>query len=230
MDSSVPLPETEDEIRAEHERQQAREASDSIASGYAEWEVRVALLPRGDRGARRAARGRGPSGRAALDVPARGGVCDDAEALVERLRRRVLEAQRSRVEPGGGMVWEVMPHNPFAVFGGLGARQAASRRLGFACSVPRGKEADNGCCPSVVPPVVPTASSSSRASESLLETGRRPACSRAPAMKKESQAVLRLDRARVEPDAKHPELYAADALAPARVAAQHRGAYVYAAR
>ena len=46
---------------------------------------------------------------------------DDAEALAERLRAESPEGAKVEVEPGGGMVWEVMPHNPFAVFGGLGA-------------------------------------------------------------------------------------------------------------
>ena len=38
-----------DEIQAEHARQQAREAAESLASGHAEWEVRVFSQPRGDR-------------------------------------------------------------------------------------------------------------------------------------------------------------------------------------
>jgi hypothetical protein len=46
---------------------------------------------------------------------------DDAEALAERLRAEGPQDAKVEVEPGGGMVWEVMPNNPFAVFGGLGA-------------------------------------------------------------------------------------------------------------
>ena len=38
---------------------------------------------------------------------------EDAEALAERLH--------GEVEPGGELVWEVSPGNPFAVFGGLGS-------------------------------------------------------------------------------------------------------------
>jgi hypothetical protein len=45
---------------------------------------------------------------------------DDATALAERLRAESPESARVEVEPGGGMVWEVTPQNPFAVFGGLG--------------------------------------------------------------------------------------------------------------
>ncbi len=37
---------------------------------------------------------------------------EEAEALAERVH--------GRVEAGGELVWEVMPRNPFAVFGGLG--------------------------------------------------------------------------------------------------------------
>lgn len=37
---------------------------------------------------------------------------EDAEALASRLH--------GSVEPGGELVWETAPHNPFAVFGGLG--------------------------------------------------------------------------------------------------------------
>jgi hypothetical protein len=45
---------------------------------------------------------------------------DDALALAERLEREAPEGARIAVEPGGGLVWEVAPSNPFAVFGGLG--------------------------------------------------------------------------------------------------------------
>jgi hypothetical protein len=42
-DASVPLPQTDDEVAAEHARQEADEAHDSRDQGYAEWEVRVDL-------------------------------------------------------------------------------------------------------------------------------------------------------------------------------------------
>ena len=38
---------------------------------------------------------------------------EDAEALATRLH--------GSVAPGGELVWEVRPENPFALFGGLGA-------------------------------------------------------------------------------------------------------------
>jgi hypothetical protein len=37
---------------------------------------------------------------------------EDADALATRLH--------GEVEPGGGLVWEVEPANPFAIFGGMG--------------------------------------------------------------------------------------------------------------
>ena len=45
---------------------------------------------------------------------------DEAKALAERLRAEAPAGAEVEVEPGGGMVWEVSPKNPFAVFGGLG--------------------------------------------------------------------------------------------------------------
>jgi hypothetical protein len=122
-ESSVPLPETEDEIRAEHERQQAREASESFASGHAEWEVRVSLPSREATEAlaeQLEAEGL-PVVRRSTFMLVGAANRDDAEALAERLRAESPEGAKVEVEPGGGMVWEVMPHNPFAVFGGLGA-------------------------------------------------------------------------------------------------------------
>jgi hypothetical protein len=122
-DPEVPLPQTDDELRAEHERLQAREAAESLESGRAQWEVRVELASHGDTvqfAERLEAEG--------LPVVRRwtyllvGAVNEDeAQALAERLSAEVPRGARVEVEPGGQMVWEVAPQNPFAVFGGLGA-------------------------------------------------------------------------------------------------------------
>jgi len=122
-DASMPLPETEDEIRAEHERQQAREASESFSSGRAEWEVRVSLPSRGatETLAEQLEGGGLPVVRRSTFLLVGAANRDDAEALAERLRAESPEGAQVEVEPGGGLVWEVMPSNPFAVFGGLGA-------------------------------------------------------------------------------------------------------------
>jgi hypothetical protein len=122
-DPSVPLPETAGEIQAEHERQQQREASESFASGHAEWEVRVSLPDRDATDAlAEQLRTEGlPVVKRSTFLLVGAANRDDAEALAERLRGEAPHGAEVEVEPGGGMVWEVMPHNPFAVFGGLGA-------------------------------------------------------------------------------------------------------------
>lgn len=121
-DAAQPLPETEAEILVEHERQQEREAAESFAHGHAEWEVRVALATREatDALADRLAAEGFPVIRRATFLLVGAANQDDATALAERLRAESPEGARVEVEPGGGMVWEVTPRNPFAVFGGLG--------------------------------------------------------------------------------------------------------------
>jgi hypothetical protein len=121
-DAAVPLPRTEEEWRAERERLQAREAAESRASGAAEWEVRIEL----------------PSHEATVEFADRlaaegipvvrrytfllvGAVNEDeARALADRLAAEAPEGSRIEVEPGGQMVWEVAPQNPFVFLGGLG--------------------------------------------------------------------------------------------------------------
>jgi hypothetical protein len=121
-DAGVPLPLDEDDRKAEHERRQAREAAESEESGYAEWEVRV-VLPDHEATAALAERLEAEG----LSVVRRSTYLlvgaaneDEAAVLAERLQRDAPAGSRVEVEPGGGMVWEVMPRNPFAVFGGLG--------------------------------------------------------------------------------------------------------------
>jgi hypothetical protein len=122
-DADVPLPRSEEELEAERARQQEREAAESRASGQAEWEVRVQLPTHDATEAladRLEAEG-APVVRRSTFLLAGAANHDDALALAERLRAELPEGARVEVEPGGAMVWEVMPHNPFAVFGGLGA-------------------------------------------------------------------------------------------------------------
>ena len=92
------------------------------ASGEAEWEVRVSLPSREatDELADRL-EGEGiPVTRRATFLLVGAVNQDEAVALAERLRAEVPEGASVEVEPGGAMVWEVSPKNPFAVFGGLG--------------------------------------------------------------------------------------------------------------
>ena len=121
-DAGVPLPQTDEEIAAEHERQQAREAAESLASGQAEWEVRVSLPSREatDELADRLEGEGTPVIRRSTFLLVGAVNRDEATALAERLREEAPEGATVEVEPGGAMVWEVSPQNPFAVFGGLG--------------------------------------------------------------------------------------------------------------
>jgi hypothetical protein len=122
-DATIPLPETAEEVRAEHERQQEREAAHSRKTGHAEWEVRVSLASHEateELADRLEAEGI-PVVRRATFLLAGAANHDEALALAERLRSELPAGAKVEVEPGGGMVWEVMPQNPFAVFGGLGA-------------------------------------------------------------------------------------------------------------
>ncbi len=121
-DAAVPLPRTDEEWRAEHERQQAREAVDSRRAGHGEWEVRVEL-PSHDATlelAERLEREGIPTVRRYTFVLVGAENEDQAHELAARLEREAPEEARIEVEPGGQMVWEVTPANPFAVFGGLG--------------------------------------------------------------------------------------------------------------
>jgi hypothetical protein len=121
-DASVPLPETEAEVSAEHERLQEREAAESIEKGRAEWEVRIEL-PTHEATVALAEQLEAegvPVVRRHTFLLAGALNEDDARALAARLEAEVPKGARIEVEPGGGLVWEVAPENPFAVFGGLG--------------------------------------------------------------------------------------------------------------
>ena len=121
-DPSVPLPRTEEEWQEEHGRLQAREARESRESGYAEWEVRVEL-PSHEETVVFAERLESEGTRVLRRYTYLlvGAVNEDqARELAERLRSEAPEGSRVEVEPGGQMVWEVAPTNPFVVFGGLG--------------------------------------------------------------------------------------------------------------
>jgi hypothetical protein len=115
---SVPLPETEDERRAERDRVDADDDAISLATGVAQWEVRIELASHAD--AERLADELEGNGRS---VVRRAGFLivgandrDDAEVLADELKSR----GRVHVDPSSGAAWQLMPRNPFAVFGGLG--------------------------------------------------------------------------------------------------------------
>jgi hypothetical protein len=121
-DGSIPLPNTAEEIAEEHERLQEREAAESAKTGAAQWEVRIELRSHEDTEAlaeRLESEGI-PVVRRHTFLLAGAANEDDARALAERLRGEVSDGAKVEVEPGGGMVWEVAPRNPFTFFGGLG--------------------------------------------------------------------------------------------------------------
>jgi hypothetical protein len=122
-DGSVPMPGTEEELEAEHERLQEREAADSFEKGRSEWEVRVELASHEDTDAlaERLESEGVPVVRRYTFLLAGAVNEDDARALAERLAREVPAGAKIAVEPGGGLVWEVAPRNPFVIFGGLGS-------------------------------------------------------------------------------------------------------------
>jgi hypothetical protein len=121
-DASVPLPQTEAEVEAERLELQDREAAESLITGSARWEVRIELPSHEETVAlaeRLEAEGN-PVVRRHTFLLVGALNEDDAHALAQRLEGEAPEGARIEIEPGGGMVWEVAPHNPFAVFGGLG--------------------------------------------------------------------------------------------------------------
>jgi hypothetical protein len=121
-DAAVPLPGTPGELAAEHERLQEREAAESELTGAAQWEVRVELPSHEEtmQLAEQLEYEGFPLVRRHTFLLAGAANEDDARALGERIRREAPAGARVEVEPGGGMVWEVAPRNPFTIFGGLG--------------------------------------------------------------------------------------------------------------
>jgi len=87
---------------------------EEVDRGFAPWEVRVECPSRGearDLAERLEAEGYKPERRFQYLIVGTE-TREDADALAARLH--------GKVEPGGELVWEASPANPFAVFGGLG--------------------------------------------------------------------------------------------------------------
>jgi hypothetical protein len=103
-----------DEERWDDEPVQLYAEDDLLARGYAPWEVRVECNSLGEASEladRLRAEGYGVS-HTFTYVIAGTASRDQAVALARRVH--------GEVEPGGELVYEVAPHNPFAIFGGLG--------------------------------------------------------------------------------------------------------------
>ena len=88
---------------------------EELERGYAPWEVRVTLPShREARALAETLEGEGYSVDRRWRYLIVGTASkEDAEALAQRVH--------GEVEPGGELVWETVPGNPFAVFGGLGS-------------------------------------------------------------------------------------------------------------
>jgi hypothetical protein len=104
-----------DEERWTGEPRQETWEEEELERGYAPWEVRVERETHAE--ARELA---DELEREGYDVIRRWrylivGTASEDEA------RRLAQRVHGEVEPGGELVWEVTPQNPFAVFGGLGS-------------------------------------------------------------------------------------------------------------
>lgn len=121
-DESSPLPRTEEEREAERDEAEAAETAESQATGVARWEVRVELQSHRDAVdlADRLSEEGLPVVRRWTYLLVGANNEEDADELAARLKSVVPAGATVHVEPGGGVVWEVLPSNPFAAFGGLG--------------------------------------------------------------------------------------------------------------
>jgi hypothetical protein len=122
-DADVPLPMTEAELEAEEDRYEAREEADAEATGFGDWEVRVELASHEDTvelAERLEAEGI-PVVRRHMFLLVGAATEDDAKELAKRLKGEAPAGGTVHVQPGGEMVWEVTPPNPFVMIaGGLG--------------------------------------------------------------------------------------------------------------
>jgi hypothetical protein len=121
-DESVPLPQTDAERAAEHERLVAADEAESERSGRALWEVRL-VLPSHEETSELARKLEDDG----VNVIKRWNYLlvgaedeDDARALAERLRTEAPADAVIEVEASSEMAADVAPPNPFAIFGGLG--------------------------------------------------------------------------------------------------------------
>ena len=104
----------DDEERWDDEAPQPDTEEEMLARGYAPWEVRVeceSLAEANDLADRLRAEGYGVSHTFTYVIAG----TETRQQAVE-LARRI----HGEVEPGGELVYEVRPQNPFAIFGGLG--------------------------------------------------------------------------------------------------------------
>jgi hypothetical protein len=118
LDASVPLPTTAEEREREGDLLEEQDEADSVATGIAQWEVRIELdSPALAEALADTLESEGYSVvRRSTYVLVGANDTEDAEELAGRLKDR----GRVHIEPSSGVAWQLMPRNPFAVFGGLG--------------------------------------------------------------------------------------------------------------
>jgi hypothetical protein len=122
-DVSEHLPQTAEEVEAEHERWEEQQEKETEALGLAEWEVRVDLASHRDAvefAERLEAEGITPITRRWKYVLIGTANDDDARALAERLRGEVPDGASVKAEASAAMVYELTSKNPFSMFGGFG--------------------------------------------------------------------------------------------------------------
>ena len=120
-DASVPEPQTQAAREAEHDRREAMDTAESLATGVAQWEVRVELTSHRDAEALAdslEAEGSSVTRRATYVLVGANDE-DDAKQLAERITSTAPAGATVHVEPGSGVAWQLLPNNPFAIFGGL---------------------------------------------------------------------------------------------------------------
>jgi len=120
-DADKPLPSTAAEHLAEHQKLEQQETAESRSSGIAEWELRIELPTHHDADAlanRLRQEGYQVVRRWTFLLIGANDE-DEARALAERLQAELPSGATIHVEPGSGVAWELMPRNPFAIFGGL---------------------------------------------------------------------------------------------------------------
>jgi hypothetical protein len=117
-DAAVPLPAS----AAERELEERRHEDAEDAEGVAEWEVRIELDRHSDAVA--LAEELEDEGLAVVRrwtyLLIGTATREEAVEIADRIEREAPLGARVQVEPGLAVVWELMPRNPFAVFGGLG--------------------------------------------------------------------------------------------------------------
>lgn len=120
-DASVAMPSTPAAHHEEHEHLEEEETEESQESGLAAWEVRVEF--QSHHAAHAFAEQEQREGRALTRrwkyVLVGFNDEDDANAFVKQLKGALPAGATLHVEPGSGLAWQLMPKNPFAVFGGL---------------------------------------------------------------------------------------------------------------